>query len=50
MNDMQALIRACAVRLIAHHNAGRVVDPLSLKWARDLLKMNPTTERESTTA
>lgn len=32
--EQRELTRLCAVRVIADHDAGRVVDPQTLAWAR----------------
>jgi hypothetical protein len=39
--DQVELMRAAARTLIAHHEAGRIVDPYSLEWAWWTLHREP---------
>jgi len=50
---MRELILTAARTVLAHHDAGRVVDPYALKWACTVLAINapaPTTQPEEVPA
>lgn len=36
-SEQRELTRLCAKRVISHHDSGRVVDPLTLAWARSFV-------------
>jgi hypothetical protein len=37
-DEQKELVRVAAARVIADHDAGRVVDPYTLRWARHIVE------------
>lgn len=46
--DRRDLLIAAAQNLLDHHKAGRKCDPDGLRWARQIIKQNQPTTKEST--
>lgn len=47
--ERRELLRLCNARIVANHEAGRHVDPLTLHHARQFLRHNPPLARPLTT-